>query len=363
MNSIISFVITLGILIFVHEFGHFILAKLFGVKVLKFSLGFGPKLIGKQIGDTEYLVSAFPLGGYVKMLGEQPGNDIEPADKHKSFSLKPVWQRFLIVFAGPFFNLAYAAMIFFLMYAAIGSPNYEYPAKIGSVSEESPAAKAGIKKDDIILSINDEKTADWETVSELIKKSNGTPLVLSIKRGEKILSITGTPKEGDIKNLFGEIVGKKYQLGIGPAPKMYFEEIPVSEAFMNGFQQTWFYVGVTLKFLSKMVQGVVPSSELGGPIAIAQIAGIQFEAGVFSFFMFTGFLSVNLAILNFLPIPILDGGHLFFYIMEAVRRKPLSLKAQEMLQQIGLVLLISLMVYVFYNDIVRIITNGWSLPG
>ncbi len=236
--------------------------------------------------------------------------------------------------------------------------------KMGSVSKDSPAAEAGLKKDDIILSINGEDTADWLAVSELIKNSNGAPVVLSIKRGEDILTLTGTPKEDDIKNLFGEVVGKKYQLGIGaPTPRMYFEEIPISEAFLGGFQQTGFYIVLTIEFLVKMIQGIVPTSELGGPIAIAQIAGKQFEAGVFNFFMFTGLISVNLAILNFLPIPILDGGHLFFYLMEGIRRKPMSIKTQEMLQQIGLMLLISLMIFVFYNDIIRVITKGWSLSG
>lgn len=358
MNSIISFVITLGILIFVHEFGHFILAKLFGVKVLKFSLGFGPKLVGKQIGDTEYLISAFPLGGYVKMLGEQPGDDIEPEENSKSFALKPVWQRFTIVFGGPLFNLLFAVFAFFLIFAVMGLPTPVDSTKIGAIAPDSPAEQAGLLTDDVILSINDVKTERWIDISDLIKDSKGQSVVLEIRRGTEILKLTGTPKEDDIKNIFGEVVEKRYLLGITRPNEVVYEDASLFQAIGAGFSQTWSFIYLTILGIVKIIQKVVPASELGGPILIAQIAGQQMEAGWISLLYFMGLLSVNLGILNLFPIPMLDGGHLVFYTMEAVRRKPLSLRTQEMFQQIGLVLLISLMVFVFYNDLARIFMKG-----
>jgi regulator of sigma E protease len=358
MNSILSFVLTLGILIFVHEFGHFILAKLFGVKVLKFSLGFGPKLVGKQIGDTEYLISAFPLGGYVKMLGEQPGDDINPEEKNKSFSLKPLWQRFTIVFGGPFSNLLFAVFTFFLIFAIMGLPNPVDSTKIGAIAPDSPAEQAGLLADDVILSINDVKTEHWIDISNLIKDSKGQPVVLEIRRGTEILQFIGTPKEDEIKNLFGEVVEKRYLLGITRPNEVVYEKASIFEALGAGFTQTWSFIYLTILGIVKIIQKVVPASELGGPILIAQIAGQQMEAGWISLLYFMGLLSVNLGILNLFPIPMLDGGHLAFYTMEAVRRKPLSLKTQEMFQQVGLVLLISLMIFVFYNDLARIFMKG-----
>lgn len=358
MNSIISFIITLGILIFVHEFGHFIFAKFFGVKVLKFSLGFGPKLIGKKIGDTEYLISAFPLGGYVKMLGEQPGNEIDPEDKDKSFSLKPVWQRFTIVFGGPLFNLLFAVVTFFLIFFFMGLPTPVDTTKIGGVSPGSPAEQAGLLKGDVILSINDVKTERWEDVSDLIKSSNGKPVKLSVQRGTEVVTVTSTPVEDEIKNIFGEVVEKRYLLGISRPNELTYEKVSIFRAFGAGFNQTWSFIYLTILGIIKIIQKVVPASELGGPILIAQLAGQQMEAGWISFLYFMGLISVNLGILNLFPIPMLDGGHLLFYTMEAIRRKPLSLRTQETFQQIGLLLLISLMIFVFYNDLVRIFTKG-----
>ena len=222
---------------------------------------------------------------------------------------------------------------------------------------DSPAAKVGLQKDDIILSINGAPTSRWEDISKLIKDSNGKPVELVVQRGQETLTVTGTPVIDEIKNLFGEVVEKRYLLGITRSDDMVFEKVSLFRAFGAGLQQTWLYIYLTILGIVKIVQKVVPASELGGPILIAQLAGQQMEAGWISFMYFMGLVSVNLGILNLFPIPILDGGHLAFFTMEAVRRKPLSLKAQEMFQQIGLVLLISLMLFVFYNDIVRIFSN------
>jgi regulator of sigma E protease len=358
MNSIISFVIVLGLLIFVHEFGHFIFAKLFGVKVLRFSLGFGPKLFGKQVGETEYLVSAFPLGGYVKMYGENPGDEVEPAEAGRAFSDKPLWQRFCIVAAGPIFNLLFAVLLFFLIYAIAGLPQPIPGTRIGQVAPDSPAATAGIVAGDEILSINGKPTTEWEQISEIVREGSGAPVTLVLKRGNETITTTGTPTRQEVKNIFGEKVGERYLLGITRSEELVFEKVSLFTALGAGLGQTWNLIYLTLLSLVKIIQKVVPASELGGPILIAQLAGQQMEAGWMNLLYFMGLLSVNLGILNLFPIPILDGGHLLFFTVEGIMRRPLSMKTREMLQQIGLVLLVSLMFFVFYNDIMRLMGRG-----
>lgn len=358
MNSVISFIVVLGLLIFVHEFGHFLFAKLFRVKVLKFSLGFGPRVAGKQIGETEYLLSAFPLGGYVKMYGENPTDEVDAAEQQRSFSLKPVWQRFLIVFGGPFFNLLFAVFLFFLIFSITGLPEPVEGTKIGQVSVDSPAEKAGVKKGDIILSINGETTETWKEVSDLIAASAGKPVTLALQRGQEKLEVTGEPTKQETKNIFGEVIGERYLLGITRTEEVTYRKVSLVEAFSAGMTQTWNFIYLTIMGIVKIIQKVVPASELGGPILIAQLAGQQLEAGWLNLLYFMGLLSVNLGILNLFPIPILDGGHLVFFAVEAVRRKPLSMKTREMWQQVGLVLLVSLMFFVFYNDLMRIFATG-----
>ncbi len=358
MNSVISFIIVLGLLIFVHEFGHFLFAKLFGVRVLKFSLGFGPKVFGKVYGDTEYLISAFPLGGYVKMTGENRDEDVSFVEQPYSFAHKPVWKRFLIVFAGPAFNLLFAIFIFFIIFAVSGLPVPKGGTEIGAITQNSPAERAGLKAGDIILSINGEKTTDWEDVSRLIRESGGKSVTLAISRAGQEIEMTGQPERQDVKNIFGEVVDERFMLGISRSSEVTYEKVSIPEAFIAGINQTWTFIYLTLLGIVKIIQRVVPASELGGPILIAQLAGQQMEAGWINLAYFIGLLSVNLGVLNLFPIPVLDGGHLALYTLEAIRRKPLELRTQEKLQQLGILLLGFLMIFVFYNDIVRIFTKG-----
>jgi len=358
MKFVLSFVVVLGLLIFVHELGHFLFAKLFRVKVLKFSLGFGPRLIGRQHGDTEYLISAFPLGGYVKMLGENPQDEVSESETAGSFAGKPVWKRFIIVAGGPLFNLLFAVLVFCFIFAYAGIPKPLDTTQIATVSPDSPASLAGLKQGDVILSINGTKTDHWESISELISKSNGKPVTLSVQRGTATLELVSTPKSQETKSIFGEVTGTRYFIGISRSEETVFEKVSIGKALAAGVTQTGAFIYLTFMGIIKMIQRVVPASEMGGPIFIAQIAGKQLEAGWLNLLNFMGLLSVNLGILNLLPIPILDGGHLVFYSVEAIRRKPLGLKAQEVLQQIGLVILGSLMLFVFYNDLVRIFKSG-----
>ena len=358
MTSIVSFVIVLGLLIFVHEFGHFICAKLFGVKVLKFSLGFGPKLAGVRRGETEYLISALPLGGYVKMLGEQEDEEVSPDDEERSFAKQPVWQRFIIVAAGPISNLLFAVFVFFLVFAVAGLPTPVDNTVIGGVSLDSPAQRAGLKPGDVILSIDGREITTWDQVAELISASQGATVELQIERGGEKLTIVGQPEVQPSRNIFGEEVGKRYMLGISRSDEVTYEAVSLWGALRAGFVQTWGFIYLTILGIVKMIQQVIPASELGGPILIAQLAGKQLQAGWINLAYFIGLISVNLGILNLFPIPILDGGHLMFFTYEALLRKPMSAKAREICQQLGLVVLVSLMVFVFYNDIVRLFHQG-----
>lgn len=361
MNTIVSFVIVLGLLIFVHEFGHFIWAKLFGVRVLKFSLGFGPKLVSKKYGETEYLVSAFPLGGYVKMFGENPGEITEeklsPDELKRSFATRPVWQRFIIVAGGPLFNLIFAMLLFFVIVWIAGLPRPVDTTTISGVGEASPAEAAGLQPGDTIVAIDGEATELWEDVSRIIKESGGREVVISVIRGEDRLEIPVTPRMEKTKNIFGEEVGERYMVGIARSEEVVYERVGFLRALQAGVTQTWSWIYLTMMGLVKIIQKVVPASELGGPILIAKIAGERMEAGWVNFLYFMGVLSVNLGILNLLPIPILDGGHLVFFSVEAIMRKPLKMRTMEIMQQVGLIILGTLMIFVFYNDLVRVFSG------
>jgi len=360
MNSVLSFIIVLGVLIFVHEFGHFLLAKLFGVKVLKFSLGFGHKLVGRQWGETEYLISAFPLGGYVKMYGEQQGEEVLPAEVHRSFSHKPVWQRFGIVFGGPLFNLVFAVVLFFCIFASAGLPEPVDSTRIGEVSSGSVAEQVGLKAGDLVRSINNQPTTSWAQVSDGIKDSRGQAVTLVVERQGEELRFTATPTMQPMKNLFGEAVGERFMLGIVRSDELRYKKVGIIESASAALTQTWNLCSLTIMGIVKMVQRVIPASELGGPIRIAEIAGQQLEAGWMNLLFFMGLLSVNLGILNLLPIPVLDGGHLVFLSLEAIRRRPLHDRTMEISQKIGIAILGTLMVFVFYNDILRLVRRWLS---
>ncbi len=355
MNTILSFILVLGLLIFVHELGHFLFAKYFGVRVLKFSLGFGPKLFGKVIGETEYIVSALPLGGYVKMFGENPDEqDVSTKDRSVAFAHKTVLQRFLIVFAGPLFNLLFSIFLFFALFAVIGVPEQIDTTKVGTVTDDSPAWEAGIRSGDIFLEINGKPTEVWEDVLNGVKNSGGKAIDVVLLRGEDEVMLQVQPALDGAKNVFGEVVEERYMIGIVRDTQIQYTSVGIIRAFKDACTQTWLFIYLTGMGFVKIIQQVIPASELGGPILIAQLAGEQMRAGWVNLIYFTGLLSVNLAILNLLPIPVLDGGHLVFLTIEGFRRKPLNERAQIIAQQIGLAFLGTLMIFVFYNDIMRL---------
>ena len=349
MISILSAVVVLGILIFVHELGHFIFAKLLGVGVEKFSLGFGPKLIGRKVGDTEYLISAFPIGGYVKMVGEGedpvPGLDYDP----RSFAAKPPSRRIAIVLAGPVFNLLFAVVVFIFIYM-VGVP--VPTAKIGEVMKDKPAARAGLKVNDVIVAINGKPVGKWDDFAGVVGDSKGQPVDLVVKRGGQSLLFHIVPESHTVKNLFGESVTMPL-IGVSSSKETFTERSGPLDAMVKGVTQTWFYIKLTILALVKIVERVISFETIGGPIMIAVMSGQQAAAGVVSFFAFMALLSINLGVLNLLPIPILDGGHLFFFVYEMIFRRPMRIKTREFAQQIGLVLLVSLMFFATYNDINR----------
>jgi regulator of sigma E protease len=351
MITIVSFIIVLGLLIFVHEFGHFMFAKLFGVGVEKFSLGFGPKIIGKKIGETEYLISAFPLGGYVKMVGESPDAEVSPEDSERSFMGKTPLRRIVIVAAGPVFNLLFAALLFILVYM-IGVP--AATTRIGEVLAGKPAALAGLQAQDLVTSINGKTVSRWDEFSSTIADSGGAPLDIVVERTGKRLLFRIIPETNEGKNLFGEKIYYPV-IGVVAAAEMVTDRYSPGKALVKGCQQTWKIITLTIVSIGKLIERVVPLDSVGGPIMIAKMAGEQASAGGVNFLAFMALLSINLGILNLLPVPILDGGHLFFYFCEFIFRKPVSMKVRDIAQQVGLVLLVSLMVLAFYNDIVRYI--------
>jgi regulator of sigma E protease len=356
MIYILAFLWVLGILIFIHEFGHFLVAKLAGVKVLKFSLGFGPKLIGTKIGETEYQISAFPLGGYVKPLGDNPREKVPKADKARAFIHQPVPKRMAIILAGPLANFLLAIFIFSLLYSVAGIP--ESPPVVGKVMDGSSAQKAGIRSGDIILQVDEGKITQWADLPSVITKSKGKTLQLTVRRGEKVIPLRVTPQAATAKNIFGEEV-KTYQIGIISSGEFALKRVPVYSAIGMAFSQTWFITKLTVVSIVKVIQRVIPAKQaLGGPILIAQMAGKQAQEGFLSLIFFTAIISINLGIINLFPIPILDGGHLFFLTLESIIGRPLSIKKLELAQQIGLIIIILLMAFIFYNDIMRILPQG-----
>jgi len=353
MTSIFYAIIALGALIFIHELGHFLFAKAFGVGVEKFSLGFGPKVVGKKVGETEYLLSALPLGGYVKMVGEGEEVELTEEERRVSFSDKAAWRRFVIVAAGPIFNLLFAWVIFVAVFM-VGWP--EVTTKVGEIVPGKPAARAGLVAGDKITAVNGRPVATWDQFAEIIAKGKVAPTRITVERGGKTFDSTMVPESRTYKTLLGDVVTTPV-IGVVAAGETFTPERTVVEAIEGGSLQCWKVVRLTYLSLVRIVERAIPLDTIGGPIMIVQIAGQQAAAGGVNFLAFVALLSINLGILNLLPVPVLDGGHLAFYLIELVLGRPVGKRTREVAQQVGLFLLVSLMVLAFYNDIARIVTG------
>ncbi len=350
-------ILLLGIVIFFHELGHFIAARISGVRVLKFSIGFGPRVIGMKRGETEYLISAIPLGGYVKMYGEEPGEEIPPQEKAFSFSHKPLSTRAFIVFSGPLFNLLLAVPLFAIIYM-IGAPVPS--SEIGEVIKDSPAEKAGLQPGDRIIEIDGMEVRSWDEVTERIQKKAGVPLRLTVKRATDTFYVTVVPRKEKVKNLFGEEI-EVGLIGIKPSERTIIRRLDPLSAIIQGFLKTGEVIYLIGLSIIKLIQRVIPLETIGGPIMILDVAKRSAESGIITFFAFMAIISINLGVLNLLPIPILDGGHLLFYLVEKLRGRPLSERTISIAQRIGLAIIILLITVAFYNDIMRLL-QGKEIP-
>ncbi len=356
MTGIFYFVLVLGLLIFFHEMGHFIVAKSLGIGVRVFSLGFGTPLIKTKLGMTEYRISLIPLGGYVKLVGEEEGEEVEGDHfkKEEYFSSRPPYQRMLVVAAGPVFNLLLAWIIYFFIFFCMGQQ--VLTPRVGQVIKGSPAYEAGLKKGDLIVSIDGKKVRYWYDLVNIIGKSKGKTLHITVVRGREEKRFTLTPRIEIVKNIFGEEI-KVPRIGIVAANQWIHLKMNAVDALTSSLKQTWVVTRLTIEGIVKLLERVIPLKTIGGPIMIAQMVSQQAKYGFWDVMSLTALISINLGLLNLLPIPVLDGGHILFYGLETILRRPLSPRVREIATRIGLTLLIMLMLFAVYNDIMRIMTG------
>ena len=355
MLSAIAVLLVLGGLIFFHELGHFAVARAFGIGVSTFSLGFGKKLLKRTWGKTEYCLSLVPLGGYVSLVGEEDDADMpEGFTEAENFARRPPWQRLLVVAAGPVANIVLAWLICWGLAFHYGQTHVL--AHIGALEEGGPAQVAGIKPGDTVLAVNGQPVDDWMAMSAAIGASEGAPLRIEVSSAGRSTTYTVTPAEAVRKTIFGEDE-RTWRIGIRASGQTASTELGFWDAAGAGVTRTWEMLHLTWTGIVKLVQRVVPLDQVGGPIMIAQMVGQQAEAGLAQVLALAAFISINLAVLNLLPIPVLDGGHIVFYTLETIMRRPLNQRVRAVTTQVGLVLLITLMVFATYNDIVRIIKN------
>jgi len=346
--SLISFLIVLSVLVIVHEFGHFITAKRLGVRVEKFSFGFGPKLFSIKRGDTEYMVSAIPLGGYVKMGGDEPWEKLSGAKWE--FLSRSVGDRFKIIFAGPLLNYVLAFLIFSVIFM-FGSPTMT--TEIGGLMKDYPASAQGLMVGDKIKAVDGHSVKYWEDMTELIHKHTEGPMMLTVDRSGKAFDKEIAPTVRKTKDIFGTEV-KIALIGITPSQTIESVKYGFVKSLCMGGNKLIQLTAVTYKALWCIITGRLSVKEsLTGPIGIFVVTGQAAKMGFIYILHLMGILSASLAMFNILPFPILDGGHILFLGIEKLRGKPLSVKAQEAIANVGVTLLILLTVFIFYSDIIK----------
>lgn len=351
---IIVSIIVLSFLIFFHESGHFLVARFFGVKVEVFSVGFGKKIWTKTYNGTEYAISAIPLGGYVKMKGQDDLNPNETSNDDDSYNTKAPWKKICILFAGSGANILLA----FILYIFIGFYGITtILPTIGKTIDNSPAYKAGLMQGDTILKINGNEIKTWRDLSQNI--SNQTQEInIEYKRGNKTFQTTITPEMKDSKNIFGEDVKQGF-IGIVAKGDIARVRYGMSEIIPYAIDETIFAAKLIVLSLQKIIIGILPINQLGGPIAIVQAIAQAQEAGFIALLGLSALISINLGILNLLPIPALDGGHIVFTLYEWFTKRPLNENIAYKLTIFGWIVLFGLMVLGLYNDIGRIaVSNG-----
>lgn len=348
--GLINFLIVLSILVFIHELGHFLAARFFGVKVHVFSIGFGKKLLSKEFKGTTWQFSLIPLGGYVKMKGQDDSKPTLNEEGEDSYNNKSPWQRIIILFAGPFANFALAAVLYFAI-ALMGSNSLS--PTIGKILENSPASQSGLQINDEILRINEKEITTWDDIGHYIKNSQG-PLKFYVKRENSVRTFVINPHVSDAQNIFREKI-KKRMIGISPAPKVVTIYHNPIEALGFAFDKTVESSKMIFLGVQKLLQGIIPSSEVGGVITIGQVISDASQSGIIALFSIMALISVNLGVLNLLPIPALDGGHIMFNLYEMITRRKPSDRVFMILTIAGWVILASLMLLGIVNDINRLL--------
>ena len=346
MFTIFAFLFVLGVLIFIHELGHFLAAKWMGVRVERFSLGFPPRMIGKKIGETDYCISWIPLGGYVKLAGMiDEGLSGKITGAPWEYHSRPPWQRFIIIFAGPAMNYLLALAIFAgLIY--VNGVSVPVGATIGDVKPGMPADRAGLKPGDRVIRIHDRPVKRWDDFIDHVQAHPGQQIPVTVLRGRDTLTLAITPK-AEARLSTG---------AVGVRPLVHTRTVGLPTALYLGFKQTLTLTFMAGEAIYHMVSGRESVKEgLAGPVGIARMVGEAARLGMTPLFGFIGLLSLQLAFLNLLPIPALDGGHIALLLTEGVLRRPLSLKAKLVFQQIGMVLLLALMAFIVFNDIRKLL--------
>jgi regulator of sigma E protease len=360
LTYIVPFLVILTVLVFVHEFGHYLIARWNGVRVEVFSIGFGPEVFGWcDRAGTRWKFSTIPLGGYVKMFGDSDASSglpvpglarLAPAERDVSFHYKRLGQRAAIVAAGPAANFLFAIVVLAVLFMTYGQPFT--PAEVGLVTQGSAAEQGGIQVGDVIVNIDEHTVHRFEDVQQVVRLNPGVPMTVVVRREGQEQTLHVTPSRTELTDRFGN----HYEvglLGIGRSGMEYVKRDPVT-AIMQAGTETWDLSVSTMKALWQIIIGTRATDELGGPLRIAQMSGEVAQGGIVAVLWFMAVLSINLGLINLFPVPVLDGGHLLFYAAEAVRGKPLGQRAQEYGFRIGLAMVLTLMVFATWNDLVHL---------
>ena len=357
--TILAFLLVIGPLIFVHELGHYLVGRWCGVKAEVFSIGFGREIAGyTDSRGTRWKLGWMPMGGYVKFAGDmnpasQPTPEwlaLPPEERAKTFQAKPVWQRFLIVLAGPVTNFLVAIGIFMAFFAAYGAP--KTPAVLSAVMEGSPAAKAGLRPGDRVIAIAGRPIDTFDEMADMIRFRPEERLQIDIRRGAAERSIVVVPAANVERDRFGNEF-RKGTIGVMSGQQV-IEPVPFHRLPVEATRQTFGIVQTMVDTLGQIITGRRSVKELGGPIKIAQVSGQQASLGLLNFVMLMALISINLGFINLLPIPMLDGGHLVFYLFEGIARRPVPERAMEWAFRSGLAVLLSFMIFVTLNDILSL---------
>jgi regulator of sigma E protease len=367
VGYVVPFLFVLSLVVFFHELGHFLIARRCGVRILVFSIGFGPELIGfNDRHGTRWKIAAVPLGGYVKFFGDESAAStpdgsrlatMDATEKAQSFVFQPVAKRAAIVVAGPIANFVLAVVIFAGIFMLYGRQTMS--ARVDAVQPNSAAAAAGFQPGDLVVAINRRAVDSFEDMQRIVSESAGETLEITVQRDGAQRLLKATPTLTEEKDVFGN-VHRLGMLGIkrSTAPgDLKFQPVSPPQAVWMGAQEAWFVIDRTLSYIGGVVVGREAANQLGGPIRIAQMSGQVATIGFVALIHLAAVLSVSIGLLNLFPIPLLDGGHLLFYAIEAMRGRPLSERAQEVGFRIGLAIVLMLMIFATFNDIVHLATS------